>query len=163
MVAAQTGRYSKYIRPISIAFDLGVITLLSFYFFRELNLNMRHYLLYQTAAWFLISYFTKFYGVYRFTTPVEIFSKLMRQCAIFLLIVIAFFPFSKQSIFSGKAIAYFLITTVCLITLLKFLLFYYLKKYRIVTGSNYRTAIIIGYTPESIKLKELFMTRNDFG
>jgi putative colanic acid biosynthesis UDP-glucose lipid carrier transferase len=43
------------------------------------------------------------------------------------------------------------------------LLFYYLKKYRVVTGSNYRSAVIIGYTPESIRLKELFETRIDYG
>ena len=46
---------------------------------------------------------------------------------------------------------------------LLYLLFYYLKKYRIVTGSNYRNAVIIGYTPESIRLKELFEKRNDYG
>jgi putative colanic acid biosynthesis UDP-glucose lipid carrier transferase len=45
----------------------------------------------------------------------------------------------------------------------KYLLFYYLKKYRIVTGSNFRNAVIIGYTPEAIRLKELFETRNDYG
>src|SRR6476620_508485 len=105
MVAPHTGRYSKYIRPISITLDLGVITALCLYFFRELNLNMHLYLLYQTVGWALIAYFTKFYGIYRFTAPVEIFSKLIRQSVLFLLVVIAFFPFAKQSIFSGKAIA----------------------------------------------------------
>jgi len=163
MVASHTGRYSKYIRPISIAFDLGVITFLCLYFFRDLKLNMNQYILYQTAGWILIAYFIKFYGIYRFTTPVEIFSKLVKQGVLFLLIVIAFFPFFKQVIFSGSAIAIFMIFSICLITLSKYLLFYYLKKYRIVTGSNFRNAVIIGYTPEAIRLKELFMTRNDYG
>ncbi|RZJ34223.1 MAG: undecaprenyl-phosphate glucose phosphotransferase [Flavobacterium sp.] len=163
MVAAHSGRYSKYIRPISITIDLCVISLLAVYFFRELNLDMHNYIPYQIIGWGFIAYFTKFYGVYRFTTPVEIFSKLVRQSVIYLLIVIAFFPFAKQSIFSGKAIAMYMVTAVCTITLVKFLLFYYLKKYRIVTGSNFRNAVIIGYTPEAIKLKELFMTRHDYG
>jgi putative colanic acid biosynthesis UDP-glucose lipid carrier transferase len=163
MVAAHTGRYSKYIRPISVAFDLGVITFFSLYFFKEMNLNFQGYLIYQTISWILIAYFIKFYSIYRFTTPVEIFSKLVKQSVIFLLIVIAFFPFAKQSVFSGTAIAYFMVTAICLITFSKFLLFYYLKKYRIVTGSNYRNVVIIGYTPEAIRLKELFATRNDYG
>lgn len=163
MVAAQTGRYSKYIRPISITFDLGVVTFFSLVFFNELRLDLHYYLIYQTAAWILIAYSIKFYGIYRFTPPVEIFSKLVKQGVLFLLVIIAFFPFAKQSIFSGKRIAIFMVVSICLITLSKFLLFYYLKKYRIVTGSNLRNAIIIGYTPEAIRLKELFATRNDYG
>ena len=163
MVAAQTGRYSKYIRPISVIFDLAVLTGFSLYFFRELRLNTQFYVLFQTAMWLLISYFVKFYSIYRFTTPVEIFSKLVKQGVIFLLVVIAFFPFSKQSIFSGKAIAIFMTVTFSIITFSKFMWFYYLKKYRIVTGSNFRSAVIIGYTPEAIRLKDLFMNRNDYG
>ena len=163
MTAAQTGRYSKYIRPISISFDVLVITVLCLFFFKELNINCLYYLLYQTAAWAIIAFFIKFYEVYRFTTPVEITSKIVQQGILFLLVIIAFFPFSKQVLFSGKAIALFMIASFTLITASKYLLFYYLKKYRIVTGSNFRNAVIIGYTPEAIRLKELFDTRNDYG
>jgi putative colanic acid biosynthesis UDP-glucose lipid carrier transferase len=163
MVASHTGRYSKYIRPISITCDLVIITFFALYFFRELRLDMFYYLLYQTIGWLLIAYFVKFYGVYRFTTPVEIFSKIVKQSVVFLLVVIAFFPFAKQSVFSGKIIAVYMTVSLFAITFAKFLWFYYLKKYRIVTGSNFRNAVIIGYTPEAIRLKELFMTRNDYG
>ena len=52
---------------------------------------------------------------------------------------------------------------VVLITTFKLLLFYYLKKYRIITGSNYRNVVIVGYSPESIRLKELFESRSDYG
>lgn len=163
MTAAQTGRYSKYIRPFSVTIDLLVINFLCLFFFRELNINSLYYILYQTAGWFIIGYFVQFYEIYRFTTPVEIVSKLIKQGVIFLLIVIAFFPFSKAVIFSGNAIAIFLTTSFLLISIFKFLLFYYLKKYRIVTGSNFRNAVIIGYTQEAIRLKELFETRADYG
>lgn len=163
MVAAQTGRYSKYIRPISVFFDLAVVTGFSLFFFRELRLDTHYYLLFQTTAWVLIAYVIKFYSIYRFTPPVEIFSKLVKQGVIFLLVVIAYFPFSKQSIFSGKAIAIFMTVSFSIITFSKFMWFYYLKKYRIVTGSNFRSAVIIGYTPEAIKLRDVFMTRNDYG
>jgi putative colanic acid biosynthesis UDP-glucose lipid carrier transferase len=163
MTASQTGRYSKYIRPISIFLDLLVITVLCLFFFKELNLNCLYYLIYQTFAWAVIAFLINFYAVYRFTTPVEITSKIVKQGILFLLVIIAFFPFSKETLFSGKAIAYFMISSFTLITIFKYLLFYYLKKYRVVTGSNYRSAVIIGYTPESIRLKELFETRIDYG
>ena len=162
-MVAPAGRYSKYIRPISISFDLLVISFLSLYFFRNLGLNYPLYGAYQLIAWGFVAFFSKFYEVYRFTTPVEIITKLVKQGVLFLLVVIAFFPFDKTALFSGRAIAIFMICSFILISGFKYILFYYLRKYRLVTGSNYRNAVIIGYTPEAIKLKELFETRNDFG
>jgi putative colanic acid biosynthesis UDP-glucose lipid carrier transferase len=163
MVAQQTGRYSKYIRPINVLFDLIIITALSTYFLRELGLNQFYYLTYQTLAWILIAVLVKYYEVYRFTTPVEIVTKLIKQFSVFLLVVIAFFPFAKTVIFSGKAIAIYMVISFCIIVTFKYFWFYYLKKYRIVTGSNFRNAVIIGYTAEAIRLKEVFETRRDYG
>lgn len=163
MVAKHTGRYSKYIRPISILFDLTAVTALSLYFFRDLRLNMLYYLTYQTVSWVLISVIVRYYEIFRFTTPVEIISKLMKQFSVFLLVVIAFFPFAKTTVFSGSSVAIFMSVSFIVIVSFKCFLFIYLKKYRIVTGSNYRSAIIIGYTPEAIRLKEVFETRIDYG
>jgi putative colanic acid biosynthesis UDP-glucose lipid carrier transferase len=163
MAAQQTGRYSKYIRPINITFDLIIITVLSAYFFRELGLNQLYYFGYQTFTWILIAILVKFYEVYRFTTPVEIISKLLKQFSVFLLVVIAFFPFAKTVIFSGKAIAIFMTISFSIIVTFKYFWFFYLKKYRLVTGSNFRNAVIIGYTPEAIRLKEVFDNRKDYG
>ncbi len=163
MTAAQTGRYSKYIRPFSFLIDLLVINFLCLFFFRELNLNINYYVVYQFIGWVLVSFFVKFYKIYRFTTPIEIITKILKQSVLFLLVVIAYFPFAKQTIFSGKAIAIFIIISFLFITASKFLFFYYLKHYRIVTGSNFRNAVIIGYSDESKRLKELFETRNDYG
>lgn len=163
MVSQHKGRYSKYIRPISVSLDLMVITLLSLYFLRGLNLNYTYYLSYQVLVWAVVALFIRFYEVFRFTTPVEIASKILQQGVLFLLVIIAFFPFSKSVVFSGTAIAWFMVASFTLITLFKYLLFYYLKKYRIITGSNFRNAVIIGYTPEAIRLKEVFENRNDYG
>lgn len=163
MTAQQTGRYSKYLRPISVLFDLMVITTLSLYFFRELNLNQWYYLTYQTVTWLFIALIVRYYEVFRFTTPVEIITKLVKQFSIFLLVVIAFFPFAKTAIFSGRAIAIFVIFSFVIIVAFKYFLFFYLKRYRIVTGSNFRNAVIIGYTTEAIRLKEVFENRKDYG
>lgn len=163
MTAAQIGRYSKYIRPISIIFDLIIVVLFGLYFLRELNLDSVAFAVYQIVAWLTIALLIKFYAVYRFTTPVEILSKLSRQSVLFLLVVIAYFPFSDTAFFSGNAVATYMVVTLIVILTFKFLLFYYLKKYRIITGSNFRTAIIVGFTPESQQLRKLFDTRVDYG
>lgn len=163
MFTHHTGRYSKYIRPISVLFDLLVISILCLFFFKELNINCLYYIIYQTIAWLIIAFFINFYEVFRFTTPIEIVSKITKQGILFLLSIIAFFPFSKQVVFSGKAVAMFMISSFIFIIFLKFLFFFYLKKYRINTGNNFRKTVIIGYTPEAIRLKQLFEKRNDYG
>ena len=56
-----------------------------------------------------------------------------------------------------------MVTLFVSITFCKSLLFYYLKKYRIVLGGNYRNAIIIGYTESSKNLQQLFQNRPDYG
>lgn len=163
MILSGKGRYSKYLRPISILFDILVITVAFRFFFTEHGLNYLHFGVYQIACWAIISYFSGFYEVYRYTSPIKIATKLMAQGILFLLVVIAFFPFAKETVFSGQAIAKYLVTAFVLITVFKFMLFYYLKRYRVATGSNYRTAIIIGYTPQAIRLKEVFESRPDYG
>ena len=163
MTSSGKRRYSKYIRPINIAFDVLVLTLLFPYFFWELGINQFYFGVYQLATWFIIAYIFGFYEIYRFTSLTEIIVKIVRQGIVFLLVVIAFFPFSKQAIFSGQAIAKYLVTVFIIIILFKFVLFYYLKRYRVVTGSNYRKAVIIGYTPDALRLKELFEQKGEYG
>jgi putative colanic acid biosynthesis UDP-glucose lipid carrier transferase len=103
------------------------------------------YLIYQTLAWFVIAFLVKFYEVFRFTTPVEIISKYLSN-SVFSFSYYSFFPFSKTSIFSGKAIAIFMTISFIIIVFLNISSFFYLKKYRLMTHNNYRNAIIIGYT-----------------
>ena len=159
----QKGRYSKYIRPISILIDLFLILGLIPLFFKGLDINLKFFAVYLVFIWIVVSFFLTFYNVYRFTTPVEILTKIAKQSVFFILFIIAFFPFNKDVIFSGKAIALYTVTLFSIIILIKSLLFYYLKKYRIVTGNNFRNAIIIGYTDEAIDLKRIFEERPDYG
>ena len=163
MTSAQSGRYSKYIRPISIISDLLVISLLAIFLFKGLNLNYSIYIGYLLISWGTIAFFIKFYDIFRFTSPVEILTKIVKQGILFSLLIIAFFPFSKEVVFSENALSRYIIFSFILITISKSILFYYLKKYRIITGSNYRNIVIIGFTTESIRLKELFEERNDYG
>ena len=127
MILSGRGRYSKYLRTISVLFDILVISLLYRYFFKDLGVNNLHFTAYQVACWSIISYFSGFYEVYRYSTAIQILTKLVRQGILFLLVVIAFFPFQKTTLFSGQKIAEYMIAAFCLIGLFKFLLFYYLN------------------------------------
>lgn len=163
MTASKIGRYSKFIRPISILMDVMVISCTAFFILKNLNINLVDFIVYLNIGWILTAIFLDFYAIYRFTKVIEIISKIIKQGVIFLLIVIAFFPFSVQAVFNVNCIAVFFISSLGLITVLKLLLFYCLKTYRIVVGSNYRQAVIVGYTPESIQLKELFERKKEYG
>lgn len=157
------GRYSKYIKPISILLDIILILLLFPYFFKGLGINNIYFGIFLFFSWIIVSFSTKFYEVYRFTTPVEILTKIVKQAIFFSLVVIAFFPFYKKAIFSGKAISIYILVLFLIIIIIKTLLFYYIKKYRLTTGNNYRNVIIIGYTEEAVNLRNIFNERVDYG
>jgi putative colanic acid biosynthesis UDP-glucose lipid carrier transferase len=163
MTASKIGRYSKYIRPSSVLIDLFIVGFLAFYLFEHQIFNIGYYIIYLIVGWCFIAVFINFYDVYRFTEASSIISKISKQGLLFALIVITFFPFSKQYIFSEKTVAAFMTLSLLLVSISKFVLFYFLKKYRTVTGSNFRNVVIIGYTPEAIRLRKLFESRNDFG
>ncbi|RXR20939.1 undecaprenyl-phosphate glucose phosphotransferase [Flavobacterium amnicola] len=157
------GRYSKYIRPISIALDFLVLTVLVKIFLNDFAQKTNLFIVYQLFSWTVIAYFTAFYEVYRFTKPAEILSKLVKQFILFTLVVIAYFSVVREIITSFRTLLYFIGFAFLYITLFKGLLFYYLKKYRIILGGNYRNAIIIGYSESAKNLQNLFDTRHDYG
>ena len=159
----QTGRYSKYIRPISILMDLMIIAVLGFVLVGDTHINVAVFLVYQTVAWLVIAFVLGFYEVYRFTKPIEIISKILKQTLLFFLVVVAFFPFSQEILFPVNQMILYFISCILLISLFKWGQYYYLIKYRIQSGNNYRTAIIIGYSLEAQQLKELFETKIDYG
>jgi len=163
MVLSGRQGYSKYLRLANIVFDLLAINSLFPLFFSGLSLHYGHFILYINICWGTIAYFSGFYEVYRYTSIVQVASKLLKQGIIYLLVIIAFFPFAKHTLFSPNAITGYIVCVFSCVVLYKTALFYYLKKYRIATGSNYRTAIIIGYTPDTQKLKEFFEAKTEYG
>ncbi|MFP5437621.1 MAG: undecaprenyl-phosphate glucose phosphotransferase [Bacteroidia bacterium] len=154
---------SKYIRLINISYDLMVINLIFPFVFVGLNLNNSHFGLYINVCWGAIAYFSGFYEVYRYTGILQVISKLIRQSVLFLLVTIAYFPFAKHTIFSGETTAIYIASSVTAVTVFKIALYYYLKKYRIATGSNYRNVIIIGHSEQAVKFKEFFGTMPEYG
>lgn len=154
---------SKYIRLINISYDLMVINLIFPFVFVGQNLNNSHFGLYINVCWGAIAYFSGFYEVYRYTGIIQVISKLIRQSVLFLLVTVAYFPFAKHTLFSGETAVIYIASSVTAITVFKIVLFYYLKKYRIATGSNYRNVIIIGHSEQAVKLKDFFGTMPEYG
>jgi putative colanic acid biosysnthesis UDP-glucose lipid carrier transferase len=157
------GRYSKYIRPISIFIDICVLFLLSYFFFRKFTVPLPLFIVYQLFIWSFIAFSINFYEVFRFTKPIEIFNLLIKQIFLFSLMLMAFFSITKDIIDSLWQFIYFVVSVFATISFFKYVLYYYLKKYRSVLGGNIRNTIIIGYTKSAKNLKELFISRPDYG
>jgi putative colanic acid biosysnthesis UDP-glucose lipid carrier transferase len=157
------GRYSKYLRPISITIDCVILLVLACFFFKLFPIYLPFFIAYLIVSWCVLSFFTKFYEVYRFTKPVEIMTMLFRHLFLYSLLVMAFFSLTREIIASFSRLLLFLFFSFFLIAIFKGFLYSYLKKFRAVLGGNRRKSIIIGYTESAKNLKNLFDTRPDYG
>jgi len=127
---------------------------------RELYLNIS-YILYINLAWLVISFYTNFYVVYRYTKLSKIVSLLIVQLGVFFLAYFAYFSLFKEGVAVGNQSITLFITFGGII-IFKFIFIYALKKYRI-GGGNFRDVIILGGNQSIESLKNLFEERNDLG
>ena len=162
MVKKYAGRYSKYLRPISIIFDLLVV--ISFvYLFLDKSLLKATTILIFCALWIISALITKFYEVYRFTKLIRIISYIFYQLLLFSILVFAFFGVAQNPAPGLSQTLIFLLYTFIIISLFKFTLFYALQSYRLGFGGNFRKTIIIGNDESVTELKEFFINQKELG
>lgn len=162
MVKKYAGRYSKYLRPISIIFDLLVVS--SFvYLFLDKSLFKATPILIFCALWIISALITKFYEVYRFTKLIRIISYIFYQLLLFSILVFAFFGVAQNPAPGLSQTLIFLLYTFIIISLFKFTLFYALQSYRLGFGGNFRKTIIIGNDESVTELKEFFINQKELG
>jgi len=162
MVKKYAGRYSKYLRPISIIFDLLVVS--SFvYLFLDQSLFRVTPILVFSALWIISAFITKFYEVYRFTKLIRIISYIFYQLLLFSILVFAFFGAVQSSTPGLSQTLVFLLYTFIIISLFKLTLFYALQSYRLGFGGNFRKTIIIGNDESVTELKEFFLNQKELG
>ena len=162
MVKKYAGRFSKYLRPISVIFDLFVIVLF-LYLFLDPSLIKILPLLMFSISWLISSYVTKFYEVYRFTKLINIISYVFYQLFLYTIIVYAFFGVVETPNPSPLKILNFIIYTFILISAFKFTLFYALQTFRLGFGGNFRKTIIIGNNDSVNELKKFFIAQKELG
>jgi putative colanic acid biosynthesis UDP-glucose lipid carrier transferase len=119
------------------------------------------YILYINLSWLIISFYTSFYIVFRYTKLSKIVSLLIVQLGTFFLAYFAYFSIFKEGTTIGNQTQTltFLFSGIILV---KFLFIYALKKYRI-GGGNFRDVIIIGGNQSIESLTNLFNLRSDLG
>lgn len=156
-----TGRFSGYIRPFSYMIDLIIINCIAL-FLLPLTINTPYYHLFLSISWMIISWNVSFYEIYRYTKLLEIFEKTIKQYIIYVILNFAYVGFIMQ--YSNSTIILKSVSiTVGFISLQKLFIYYFLKKYRIVFGSNYRKVVILGDEKNVSQLIHFFNDNPDYG
>jgi len=143
--------YSWLIRPILYVLDLLIISLLAYFFLT----NNIFYIACFVAFWFILSISFSFYEVYRFTKVIKIVSLLFKQIILFTLAILAFLFLIKSDI-TSKTILKFFLLIFFILNFWRIFLFFLFRRYRIITGSNYKRVIIIGSNNSTEKLQAFF-------
>lgn len=156
------GRYSGYLRPISYLIDLSIINGLAILFFFK-NIDPVVFIAFTTSAWIILSVFSKFYEVYRFTREVTIFSLVIRQMILFTLIMLAFAGYNYELQIYPVTIFKHILWSFLAIAFFKFTLYYLLQKYRTSFGGNYRKTVIFGINKKTVALERFFNKNPEYG
>lgn len=154
------GRYSGFIRPILYIVDISLLILFVFYFHpgRATSPYFGPFLI---TGWVFSSFFTRYYKVYRFTSPIKIISLAVKQYIIYSLIYFSYFGFSR-TILDIKSVIYFLSVLFSCMLFMKFLMYWILKRYRL-SGGNRRKTVIIGSNESTKVLETFFLSKPIYG
>jgi len=159
-VRRTTGRYSGYIRPFSYLLDLIIINILTGVLLPE-TIGF-YYNIFISITWITIALNIGFYEVYRYTKAIEIFGKILKQYALFLVFSFAYIGYFSKYSKPSETIEY-TTTAMVLVAAFKFAVFYFLKRFRVVFGGNFRRVIIVGQSKNICQLQEFFTENPDYG
>lgn len=157
----KTGRYSGYIRPFSRLLDLIIINVFAVYFF-GIPVFYDFYVFFISCAWFIIGLNLGFYEVYRYTKVISILNCTLKQGIAFVIccLALAYFYPERDNLYT---ILLFTTTSVVLIFGIKLFIYFFLRKYRIIFGGNFRTVILIGKDKNIKPLQHFFEENPDYG
>lgn len=157
----ETGRYSGYLRPFSYAVDLLIINVLA-YFFILVKTDFNNYQLFISLIWVVTALNIGFYEVYRFTKGVEVLEKIVKQYCIFIVLNFAYLGFFLKQ-FDPSQMLKFVTIAILVVTFCKLFVYYFLKKYRVIYGGNYRKVIVIGKQKNVHQLLDFFNDNPNYG
>ncbi len=151
---------SFFIRPLIILIDLLLINGVVFLIADKQFLNFS-FLSYISLFWFLLTYFTNFYSIYRYTNFIKLITQSASQFFIFFLAYFSYFSiFREGEIITNQKLIFLLI--ISCISFVKLFIFIILKVYRS-EGKDFRNVVLFGDFKSAKILQNLFNERNDLG
>ena len=162
MLKKYAGRYSKYLRPISIVFDLITINFFIVFLLHSQTISLTYNFAF-SLFWLVSAFITKFYEVYRFTKLVTIISYLIYQTFLFTIIIFAFFGFMEITSPETFLTIQYIVISFFIVATFKLFVFYGLQSYRLGFGGNFRKTIIIGNNESVKELESFFRNQKELG
>lgn len=156
------GRYSGFLRPISYLIDLLIIGFFANNIILEKS-DLLNFTLFISFSWIISTLFSSFYEIFRYTSLARIFSLIGKQSIIFTLLVFAFFGFFNDLDTEPLRVIKYVLIVMLLITIIKFTIFFLLKKYRKVFKGNLRKVVIVGLNKKTDQLRKYFNDNPDYG
>ena len=156
------GRYSGFLRPISYLIDLLIIGFFANNIILEKS-DLLNFTLFISFSWIISTLFSSFYEIFRYTSLTRIFSLIGKQSIIFTLLVFAFFGFFNNLDTEPLSVIKYVLIVMLLITIIKFTIFFSLKKYRKVFKGNLRKVVIVGLNKKTDQLRKYFNDNPDYG
>ncbi|MDT0558067.1 undecaprenyl-phosphate glucose phosphotransferase [Ichthyenterobacterium sp. W332] len=150
--------YSQFIRPFLYLVDLIILAFTIFYLLTDRQLYLTVFI----TFWIILSIIFSFYEVYRYTKIVRIISLLARQIFVFTLLIFSFLYITYSEIEFLKVVK-FSIFLFILFSIWRISLHIFLKKYRVVTGRNYKEVVIIGSNKTTRRLIQFFKNEPGYG
>ena len=139
-----------------------IINILAVYILPFHENNFLSFGIFVTFGWFAITTYLGFYEVYRYTKVIAILNCTLKQGILFSLFCLALELFYSDFYYQ-KRIVLFVFLSLFLILSAKLFIYYFLRKYRIIVGRNFRTVVLIG-SPININPLQTFFTDNpDYG
>ena len=159
------GRFSRFLNPTLIIVDLLIIIII----ISVVSSAGPFLLILLSFSWIVISTFTRFYQVFRFTPEIKIFTLILIQYLFFTLSFFAIIGiFGLTELLNNKFLEVnhiLSLSTIIIITVgaFKFFVYYLLLRFRVVFGGNYRKTIIIGSGDETKFLSNYFNDKKEAG
>lgn len=114
-------------------------------------------------SWIVLSVYSKFYEVFRFTREVTIFALIFRQMVLFALVMFAFAGYNYDLHIYPLIIFKHVLISFFGIAFFKFALYYLLQRYRTSFGGNYRKTVIFGVNKKTVALEGFFKNNPEYG
>ena len=155
-----TGRYSKFLRPISILSHLLILNV-TFYILEKDSYSNYTYIFFINFCWLILSYYVGIYYIYRFTKFTKVASLLASHFILYTLAYFAFFGLFNIGVdISHHVISLLIIFT--LVVLFNAVFMTALKFYRL-EGGNFRRVVTIGNNKNVRDLEKFFKDQPEFG
>ncbi len=175
MAAKKTKDFPFINTAILVIIDIGIMIFLArkfldlgegeVYFFDNETLNDKHFLftVSSTVFWLLISNISGFYKVQRFASALTIIKLIIKQFALFTLFIYAFIGVFRSIDINALLTLRYVLITCLVISLIKILNHYGLKKYWHYKKGNLKRIIIIGNTNNSKDFRNLLSSKKELG